>query len=68
MFRPPYLQPGDKVAIVSPAGAIAEEYITTGVEVLRSWELVPIIGPHANASYGYLQEPTHNAYRTCNGH
>ena len=54
MFRPPYLQPGDKVAIVSPAGAIAEEYITTGVEVLRSWELVPIIGPHANASYGYF--------------
>lgn len=54
MFRPPYLQPGDKVALVSPAGIIDSEYIENAVQVLRSWELNPIIGMHATSQHGYF--------------
>lgn len=54
MFRPPYLQPGDRVALVSPAGAIEPEYISHAVAILRSWELEPVIGPYATAVYGYF--------------
>lgn len=54
MYRPPYLQTGDKVALVSPAGAIESSYITAAVETLRSWQLEPVVGPHAAATYGYF--------------
>ena len=54
MFRPPYLQSGDKVALVSPAGIIDPLSIHDAVEVLRSWELNPIVGPNAAATYGYF--------------
>ena len=50
MFRPPYLQSGDKVALVSPAGIIDPLSIHDAVEVLRSWELNPIVGPNAAAT------------------
>lgn len=54
MFRPPYLQPGDKVALVSPAGVIDISYIRNAIAVLRSWELDPIVGQHVTANYGYF--------------
>ena len=54
MFRPPYLQSGDKVALVSPAGIIDPLSIHDAVEVLRSWKLNPIVGPNAAATYGYF--------------
>lgn len=54
MFRPPFLQPGDKVALVSPAGAIDASYIRDAAEVLRSWELEPLVGRHATATCGYF--------------
>lgn len=54
MFRPPYLQCGDRVALVSPAGAIEPVYVTTAAEILRSWGLEPVIGPNACAVQGYF--------------
>lgn len=54
MYRPPFLQPGDKVALVSPAGAIEESYIHDAVEILRTWDLYPIVGPHATSRFGYF--------------
>ena len=36
---PPYLQPGDEVAILSPASFPATENWKLGVEVLESWGL-----------------------------
>lgn len=54
MFRPPFLQTGDKVALVSPAGAIDTEYITTAAELLQGWGLQPVIGKHVCATYGYF--------------
>lgn len=54
MFRPPYLQTGDKVALVSPAGAIETDYVLTAAEMLRSWGLIPVIGRHAQVTHGYF--------------
>lgn len=54
MFRPPYLQPGDRVALVSPAGAIDSAYITAAADVLRGWGLDPLVGPNATAVHGYF--------------
>jgi len=54
MFRPPYLQPGDQVALVSPAGSIDSSYIAAAADLLRSWDLCPVIGPHATAVHGYF--------------
>lgn len=54
MFRPPYLQQGDKVALISPAGAIESEYITTAQEMLRAWGLRPVVGQFACAISGYF--------------
>lgn len=38
---PPFLKRGDKVAIVSPAGAIDAELVDGAIEVLKSWGLRP---------------------------
>lgn len=54
MFRPPYLQPGDKVAVISPAGAIEPSTIEDAIKTLRSWELEPLIGRNATAKQGYF--------------
>jgi muramoyltetrapeptide carboxypeptidase len=43
---PPYLQKGDKVAILSPASYPSTENWKQGVEVLESWGLQVINSPH----------------------
>lgn len=54
MFRPPYLQSGDRVALVSPAGAIHSDYIVAAAQTLREWGLCPVIAPNASAVHGYF--------------
>ena len=54
MLRPNYLQTGDKVALVSPAGNIAPEYIEHAIQLLSSWGLEPIAGKHVAAKYNYF--------------
>ncbi len=49
---PPFLKPCDKVAIVSPSGAIDKKYIDGAVEVLSSWKLIPVIGENAYGEEG----------------
>lgn len=49
IIQPPYLNKGDKVAIVSPAYWVPEEAILQAAEIIRSWDLVPIIGPHTTS-------------------
>lgn len=51
MLRPAYLQPGDKVALISPAGAIHPQYIEDARTILRSWNLQPVTGKYADALY-----------------
>ncbi len=54
MFRPPYLKTGDKVALVSPAGAIESSYITHAAQILQQWELEPVIGQYAHTRHAYF--------------
>lgn len=54
MYRPPFLQPGDKVALVSPAGSIEANYIHDAMEILRTWELHPVTGVHVCEKQGYF--------------
>ena len=54
MIRPSYLQSGDKVALVSPAGIIAASHLQYAEELLRAWELIPVRGPHVLAQHGYF--------------
>jgi muramoyltetrapeptide carboxypeptidase len=52
--RPPALQPGDLVAVVSPSGPARPELVAAGVALLRSWGLRPVPAPHAFDRHGYL--------------
>ena len=51
-MKPPYLQYGDKIAIISPSGNIDSSLIDNAAGVLESWGLVPVIGKNAKNSYG----------------
>lgn len=51
MLRPAYLQPGDKVALVSPAGAIHPQHIGDAEMLFRSWGLQPVTGKYAASLY-----------------
>lgn len=55
ILKPPHLQPGDSVAIISPAGAtFHREQLDIVLEAIRGLELVPLVAPHALERYGYL--------------
>ena len=47
-IQPPYLKPGDKVALVSPAYWVPQEAILQAAETIISWGLQPVLGPHTN--------------------
>ena len=49
IVRPPYLKEGDKVALISPAYWVPEEAILQAAEVLISWGLQPVVGPHTTS-------------------
>lgn len=48
---PQFLHEGDKVALISPAYATSDENVTKTAEVLRSWGLVPVVGPNVGKVY-----------------
>lgn len=48
IIQPPFLKKGDKVALIAPAYWVAEEAILMAADVLRGWELEPVIGVHSN--------------------
>ena len=49
IVKPPYLEAGDKVALVSPAYWVPQEALQQAAEVMKSWGLQPVIGPHTNS-------------------
>ncbi len=49
IVRPPYLQEGDKVALVSPAYWVPEEVIVQASNIIRSWGFQPIVGSHTTS-------------------
>jgi muramoyltetrapeptide carboxypeptidase len=44
--RPARLRPGNKVALVAPAGPVKEPLLRRGVEILESWGLAVEVGEH----------------------
>ncbi len=55
--RPRRLAPGDRVAVVATSGPVASERLDAGLDILRGWDLDPVVGPHArgrHAEFGYL--------------
>ena len=54
MTIPPYLQPGDKVAVISTAKRTERHEIEEGLTLLKSWELKTVIGANAFNEDGFL--------------
>lgn len=57
LTRPRRLVPGDRVAVVSPAGPVPKDRLDAGCDILRSWGLEVVVAPHATGThpdFGYL--------------
>ncbi|MFI1564729.1 LD-carboxypeptidase [Streptomyces sp. NPDC020490] len=54
LLRPPRLAPGARVAVVAPSGPVPEERLQAGLDVLRGWDLDPVVGPHVLDRHGKL--------------
>ncbi|MCZ9353904.1 LD-carboxypeptidase [Streptomyces mutabilis] len=55
--RPDRLAPGARVAVVAPSGPVPEERLGAGLDVLRGWDLDPVVAPHVldrHPSFDYL--------------
>jgi muramoyltetrapeptide carboxypeptidase len=49
--------PGDRVAVVAPSGPVPEERLQVGLDILRGWDLDPVVAPHVldrHPRFGYL--------------
>ena len=49
---PPFLQPNDKIAIISPSGIIDASLIDNAARRLSGWDLQPVIGEFAKEQNG----------------
>lgn len=54
MTIPPFLSPGDKVAVISTAKRTEAHEIQHGLTTLKSWGLEPVVGQNAFNEYGFL--------------
>ncbi|MFE6620208.1 LD-carboxypeptidase [Streptomyces sp. NPDC057740] len=57
LVRPSRLAPGARVAVVAPSGPVSEERLEAGLDVLRGWDLDPVVAPHVldrHGEFGYL--------------
>ncbi|MFE1960495.1 LD-carboxypeptidase [Streptomyces sp. NPDC059479] len=57
LTRPARLRPGAKVAVVAPSGPVAPERLEAGLDILRGWDLDPVVAPHVldvHPQLGYL--------------
>ncbi|MCL6580401.1 MAG: LD-carboxypeptidase [Firmicutes bacterium] len=55
--KPPVLRPGDRVAVVAPAGPATPDVLAAGLKVLESLGLRVTLGRHVEARNGYLAGP-----------
>ncbi|WP_395365382.1 LD-carboxypeptidase [Streptomyces sp. YH02] len=46
LTRPERLRPGARVAVVAPSGPVPEERLRAGLDILRGWDLDPVVAPH----------------------
>lgn len=52
LILPPYLQEGDKIAILSPSSKIDKSFLKGAKKRLESWGLKTVMGKHAGGSSG----------------
>ncbi len=57
---PSLLKKGDKVAIVAPAGKVDKDSLEYGLEVLRSWGLIPVLGKYVYDNTDYFSSTLEN--------
>ncbi|MFI8873675.1 LD-carboxypeptidase [Streptomyces sp. NPDC055243] len=46
LIRPARLAPGARVAVVAPSGPVPPEQLDAGLDILRGWDLDPVVAPH----------------------
>lgn len=52
--QPPALQPGDKIALISPSYFTSKANVDTASAILRAWGFEPVLGPNVGKEYlGY---------------
>ncbi|MFE7580270.1 LD-carboxypeptidase [Streptomyces gardneri] len=57
LTRAARLRPGARIAVVAPSGPIPEERLRAGLDILRGWDLDPVVAPHVldtHATLGHL--------------
>ncbi|GHH35900.1 S66 peptidase family protein [Streptomyces candidus] len=57
LSRPARLRPGARVAVVAPSGPVPEDRLAQGLDILRGWDLDPVVLPHVldrHPEFGYL--------------
>ena len=54
MIQPRLLSAGDRIAIVAPAGSVANTSIERAIEILQSWGLEVVLGRNIYGQYGYF--------------
>ncbi|MBX9392820.1 LD-carboxypeptidase [Streptomyces sp. TRM72054] len=52
LVRPLRLASGARVAVVAPSGPVPEERLQAGLDVLRGWDLDPVVAPHVLDRHG----------------
>ncbi|ANP50583.1 muramoyltetrapeptide carboxypeptidase [Streptomyces griseochromogenes] len=52
LVRPARLAPGARVAVVAPSGPVPEARLQAGLDVLRGWDLDPVVAPHVLDRHG----------------
>ncbi len=54
MITPPYLQPGDTIGIVCPAGYMPVEKVQTCIDVLQQWGYKVVVGKTVGSQFNYF--------------
>ncbi|GGN87434.1 putative carboxypeptidase [Streptomyces albiflavescens] len=57
LTRPARLAAGARVAVVAPSGPVPDERLQAGLDILRGWDLDPVVAPHVlarHAEFDYL--------------
>ena len=57
MIRPPALRPGARVALVAPAGPMAEGAVERAIGRVEGWGWEPVVGEFTRGRHGYLSAP-----------
>ena len=61
MIIPPFLQPGDKFAIISPSGTVLSERVDGAVRTIENWGFEPVVSEHCKEENHAYSVISHSA-------